>query len=191
MSVAAAMLVAGGGVGAIRYGWGRTEGRVPVWLGWLAIVTALVWLGAGAGAWGVSVVAIAVMLTAMALLAYAAVTDPRRKRRPARAADTVTNDSGIRLRTDGARGLARRFAIFFLVVPAAGATSLLAALAGQSAARAGGWADADSVTLGLLLFPAIWSIVATWLLMHDRPAAMATRLALFAATFAILFLLLR
>lgn len=169
MAPAAGMAAVAAAIVMLWAGWSRAGrgGRPHALCGLLAAVAGLGLLGVGDGAWGVAVGLIAAMLTAFLVLARAAWTSPPSRERPAR-------DLRPRAvpRAGGAVGVARRVAVFLMTVPGACAAGSLAALALQALARAGGWPEADSTTLGLLAFPVAWAALAVWLLLQARPAAM-------------------
>lgn len=160
-----------GGVALLRRGWGAPGGGRWTAAGWALIVAGLVALGVYGGAWGVSVGAIAAMLAAHLLLTRPALAPIAR--RPERA----PRDASVTLRPTDARDLLRRLSVFVLVVPGGMAASALAALALQGLARVGGWHEANSVTLGLLMFPVVWSILASIQMTQSGPLRMLATLA--------------
>lgn len=161
------------GVLSLRAGWGRSRGRLFVAAGWALILTGLGALAAADGAWGLSIAAIVATLTACVVLAQAALasTPPATERAVRTAAPTVL------LRPGGAEGVLRRLAVFILVVPVACGASVLVALTFQAATRGAGWLESDSTALGLLLFPIVWAILVTLLMLKPGPKAMLTPLA--------------
>jgi hypothetical protein len=66
------------------------------------------------------------------------------------------------------RRIGRRLLTFLVTVPLAMLVSLLVALAARALAALGGWAEADSNALTLLLLPLLWGILAFALLMMPR-----------------------
>lgn len=170
--LAVPLLAAALGVVLLRFGWGRTGG-VAVGGGWALIFAGLGMLVWGDGAWGLALGTSAAILAALGLLGQAALTTPAGRQAPVR-----EPAPSLPLRGDGLRGIGRRVAVFLCVVPAAAATSVLIALAGQALARAAGWHPADSGVAGLVLFPVAWTILATMLLLKDGPLRMALILGL-------------
>lgn len=160
-----AIIVAG--IALLRLAWARSWDSARTWTGCIALLAGLILLAAADGAWGIAVGFIAAMVTAFLILARAAATSRPAKERPIREAAPT-----ILLRPEGAKGLARRFAVFLITVPGAGVAAGLVALALQALTRAAGWLEADSTTLGLLALPVAWAALAVLLLLQTRPAAM-------------------
>lgn len=159
-SVTAAML----GMGLVRTGWdGR---RVLAWSGWGVMLIALAGLALLTGAWGIAVGTTGAMAVALLLLARAAWTAPTGRSRPARTPPSVTLP---RLRIGG---IARRVAVFLMVVPVGLAASALLAFGVQAQARRSGWAEADSIVLLLFLQPTLWAVLASVQMLRTGPVAM-------------------
>lgn len=161
------------GVLSLRVGWGRPRGRHFVGIGWAAILAGVAVLAARDGAWGLSVGALAAMLTACLVLAHSALVSAA----PAKERAARTATPSVLLRSGGAEGLLRRLAVFILVIPVAFGVSVMVALAFQAAARSTGWLEPDSTALGLLVFPIVWTILATMLMLRPGPISMLKPLA--------------
>ncbi|HVI98826.1 MAG TPA: hypothetical protein VM657_07145 [Sphingomonas sp.] len=152
------------GVAALRRGWGGP--RPWIVAGWTLIALALVILTATAGAWGLAVGASAAMAAAMLVLARAGIAEPGRETRSPRAMPTVTPP---RWRW---RGLARRIAVFLLIVPVGLVASAILAFGCDAIARRAGWVEADSLALALFVQPVVWAILATVQSMKEGPVRM-------------------
>lgn len=117
---------------------------------------------AGNGAWGAAMVSLFGMGTAALLLAGAAATSRPGKTR-------ASDRKAHMLPAQGEpRRIGRRLLTFLVTVPLAMLVSLLVALAARALAALGGWAEADSNALTLLLLPLLWGILAFALLMMPR-----------------------
>lgn len=157
--------LSGSGVLLLRLGWGRP---VRAWtvFGWTLIGLGLVLLGAREGAWGIAVTTLGIMAVVGAILAHAAWSTPASRAAAPRQAPGV---SPFRLdRAD----LARRLAIFFMVVPAGFAATQLLAFGAEAAARRNGWEEADAIVLALILQPIAWAGLASIQMLRERPAQM-------------------
>lgn len=174
IALAPPMLLVAGGVALLRYGWRRTRGAVLA--AWALLVAGLVWLMLGDGAWGLSAGLIVAMLVAWALLGHAALTSPERPR-PMRA----EREPSIALRPEGARGVARRLAIFLLSVPFAGLVAGLFALALQASALGAGMSVANATAMALLVFPIGWGVLTLLVLLEERALAMLRMLGIIGA----------
>ncbi len=152
------------GVAALRRGWGGRRGWIIA--GWTLIGAALIALAVTAGAWGLAIGSSAAMAAAMAILARAGIAEPARDKRSPRAIPTVTPP---RWRW---RGLARRIAVFLLIVPVGLVASAVLAFGADALARRAGWVEADSLALALFVQPVAWAILAAIQSMKPGPARM-------------------
>jgi len=142
-TIAAAMLL-------VRLGWaGR---RRVASLGWTLALATLVALAVRDGAWGLAIGVTTGIVVALALVLHAGATSPRRTMRVPRAPPSVMIP-----RRPG--DIARRVAVFVLVVPIAFAGAQGLAFGAQAMARAGGWQDADTTVLALFLQPMVWATI--------------------------------
>lgn len=173
-SLASGLAATVAGIALVRFGWsrGRRRGAVATVAGWSALAAGLLLLAGLAGAWGISVGAMAAMLGASLFLLRAAWASPEARERPVREPAPT-----VRLRPADARDLARRVGIFLIVVPGGFAASAGVSLALQALARAGGWQEANSTTLALLAFPLVWTLLTVVLMLRTRIAAMLKSLA--------------
>jgi hypothetical protein len=137
----------------IRLGWGGQRHLAAI--GWSIAAAALIWLVALGGAWGLAVGAVTGMTSAIAMLLVAGWTSPARARRPARVHPTIVLP---RRPSD----LARRIAVFALVVPAGFVAAQWLAFGVQAMVRHGHVADADGIVLTLFLQPILWSGIMVW-----------------------------
>lgn len=137
----------------IRRGWGGRRQLAAV--GWSLAAAALIWLGALGGAWGLAIGAVTGMAGAIVLLLLAGWMSPAKARRPARMAPTIVLPQR---RCD----LARRAAVFVLVVPAAFVAALWLAFGVQAMVRRGDAAEVDAIVLALFLQPILWSGIMGW-----------------------------
>lgn len=143
MAVVAAMLL-------VRVGWAGRRGAAA--LGWALAGAALVLLAATDGAWGVAVATTTGMAVALLLVLHAGATSPPRTIRPPRQAPAVTPPHH-------ARDIARRVAVFALVVPVAFVAAQGLAFGLQAVARRAGWQDANTTVLALFLQPILWAAI--------------------------------
>lgn len=160
------------GVVLLRFAWGRpTRSTALNSAGWGLLLLGVVLGGFAFGAWGVAMASLAAMLVAFMLLVGA----------------------GLRTRGNGARAsgrranilperaplmLGRRLVTFLFNVPLALAVALAVALGARVVAALGGWQDANSNVLALLLFPLVWAVLVTAMLMTGRRRVQALMLAL-------------
>lgn len=153
MADALAIGCAACGVLVVRLGW---QGKRAVALGgWALVLAALSALAGRAGAWGIAVGGLAAMAAAMVMLARSVWVAPAGTFRPQRSSARIAPPRWPVARPG------RRFAIFLLVVPIGFAAAQLLAFGAQVAARRGGWDDADSLALALLLQPIAWAALAS------------------------------
>lgn len=176
--IAAPIMAAVAGMVLVRLGW--SAGRAIAVLGWALAAAALFLLARAAGAWGVSVGAAAAMAAALALLPWPGWSAPARTR-------PAYRDRVARMGTAGSIGLARRLAVFLLVVPIGGVATLWLAFAAQAAARHAGMTSADAAVCLLFLAPILWCGLMTWQMTRDGPRRMAVPPVIVAALGAILW----
>lgn len=152
------------GIVALRVGWRRARRLVTG--GWAAIIAGTATLGVQSGAWGVAVAGLIAMSAALLIVLRDGWMTPAGRRVPARDVPSVTPP---RWRV---AGLARRVAVFALVVPAGLAASEWLALGAEAAARRAGWREADTIVLALITQPTAWAVVAGVQLLGAGPRAM-------------------
>ena len=151
--LAAALLVVVAAMLLVRMGWGGRHG--VAWAGWALIAGALAVLVARDGAWGLATGTVAGIGAALAIVAHAGWTAPARARRAPREAPSIALP-----RRPG--DLARRCAVFLLVVPLSFAAAQWLAYGAQALARRAGAGEADAIVLALFLQPCIWAALMTW-----------------------------
>ncbi|HEY8603561.1 hypothetical protein [Tsuneonella suprasediminis] len=156
-------ILAGLSVVLIRMGWGgrRSVARA----GWALAIVSLVLLARQAGAWGMATGFTVGMIVALLIVLYAAWRSPAKLRRVGRQVDAAVV-------LPGSAHLARRFAVFVLVVPVAFAAAQWLAFAIQAYVRGGAPIDANSFALMLILQPVIWTILMTWQMTLSNPVRM-------------------
>lgn len=142
-AIAAAMLL-------VRIGWAGRRGAAP--LGWVIAAAALAVLVAGDGAWGLAMGTTTAITVALALVLHAGATSPRRITRPAREAPAIHVPHH-------ARDIARRAAVFALVVPVAFVAAQGLAFGLQALARGAGWDESNTTVLALFLQPILWTAI--------------------------------
>ncbi|WP_187336319.1 hypothetical protein [Novosphingopyxis iocasae] len=161
LAMPVAVLLACFGVLLLRSAWRRRQGaRVPrtamVASGWCALALGSILAAIGAGAWGVAVAATAAMMTAMALLGFAAWSAPagpdKERQRRAQVAPTKPHRVGGRITT------------FLLVAVGAFAGAVAIALALRFLVLSAGWSEADANVTMLFVQPLAWAVLATALL---------------------------
>lgn len=151
--IAAAPVAIAVGMLLVRLGWGGRRGvAVAGWV--LAGAMALV-LTRENGAWGLAIAAVAGVAAAIAIVLHAGWTAPAKALRPPREAPSITLPRRP-------RDLARRLAVFVLVVPVAFAAAQWLAFGIQAMARRGGAGEADAIVTMLFLQPLLWSILMAW-----------------------------
>ncbi len=147
----------------VRIGWG---GRRSISVaGWALVIAALWVLTAKDGAWGLAMGGVVGMVAALLAVLYAGWTEPARAGRPPREPPSISLP-----RRSG--DLARRIAVFVLVVPVAFAAAQWLAFGAQALARRNGSGDTDAVVLTFLLQPLLWSALMTWQMTRSGPAQM-------------------
>ncbi|SFP86575.1 hypothetical protein [Sphingomonas rubra] len=142
-AIVAAMLL-------VRLGWAGRRGAAPI--GWAIAAVALVVLVVKDGAWGLAVGTTVAIVAALALVLHAAAISAPRTMRPPREAPAVHVPHH-------ARDVARRVAVFALVVPVAFVAAQGLAFGLQALARRAGWDDANTTVLALFLQPVLWTAI--------------------------------
>ncbi|MBC2665441.1 hypothetical protein H7F51_07900 [Novosphingobium flavum] len=156
-------IMAGLSVAVIRAGWG---GRRSVALaGWALGAVALVVLARGGGAWGMATGLTIGMIAALGFVLHAA------WRSPASAPNAVRQAAALATPLDWG-DVARRLAVFVLVVPVAFCSAQWLAFAVQALVRGGSDLDADSLALALFLQPVIWTALMCWQMTLPGPVRM-------------------
>lgn len=148
--IASALTVIVAAMLLVRLGWSGRRGVSA--LGWGLALAALVALVARNGAWGLAVGTTTGIVVALALVLYAGASSPRRTVRAPRVPLSVTIP-----RRPG--DIARRLAVFVLVVPVAFVAAQGLAFGVQAVARAAGWQEADTTVLALFLQPILWATI--------------------------------
>lgn len=156
VTIALAMLL-------VRLGW--SGARAAALAGWGLAGGALLVLAADAGAWGLATGAVVGISVALGLVLQSGWTAPAKLRRAVRTMPAIT----VPRRK---RDLARRLAVFVLVVPVAFGAAQCFAFGAQALARGRGAADADSTVLALFLQPLIWAGLMAWQMTRTGPARM-------------------
>ncbi|KQS03005.1 hypothetical protein ASG11_00935 [Sphingomonas sp. Leaf357] len=155
--VAAAMML-------IRIGWaGR---RAIAATGWGLAAIGLALLTARDGAWGLAVGMVAGIAVALTMVLYAGWRSPAKARRAPREAPSIA----IPRRWSD---IARRMAVFALVVPVGFVAAQWLAFGAQALARRGGMGDADATVLTVFLQPILWTIVMAIQMTRANAARMA------------------
>lgn len=150
---AAALLLVAIGIGLVRLGWGGRRGGAPA--GWLGILASLAVLTARDGAWGLAIGTVVGIAAALACLGWAGWSAPVRHTRAPREAPAV-------LLPRRWQGVARRLAVFALVVPVGFAAAQWLTFGVQAFARAAGAGAADTTALSLMGQPMIWAALMSW-----------------------------
>lgn len=163
-----ALIVAGAisaalAVGVLRVSWERTERSFPLnSLGWGLIALASVLAWQAAGAWGVSIAALAGMASATVVLAVAAVTAPAGKAKASNRRVRMLPENGE------PKEIGRRIATFLIVVPVALLVSIGLAVVVRAIADLAGASEANSTALAFFATPLVWAILAHVLLIQQR-----------------------
>lgn len=168
--VSAGCIAAAAGAPLLWIAWKRPRARKPGprAAGWLLILGAALLLAVIAGAWGVAVSATATSAAALLILAYISLHSAPQGRTSARESSVQPLDVHAIF-----TGLARRVAVFLLVVPGGVAASTIIALGARAAARHSGWDDADSTMVALAGMPLVWSVIASLQMTQRSLARMA------------------
>lgn len=153
-------LAAIAGVAVLRFSWARRKRSHGLNLGgWTLLLFAAVSGWAAAGAWGVSVEALAALAAAFVFLGWAGWTSP-----PG-AAKASNRRAGMLPEGGAPLALGRRLVTFLVVGVLALFASMGLALGVRLLALLGGVGEADANVLALLLTPLAWSVLAFILLM--------------------------
>lgn len=160
---AAILLAAIAGVALLRHGWRGTKAAIVV--GWTLVAAALLAGTMRDGAWGMSMAALEGMMAACVILCAAAW-----KSAPARA--TRTRDPIHATGTDAGGRLARRVAVFALVVPVGALAATVLAFGAQAVVRGAGLGDANALVTMLLIQPVAWSVLASVQMLRPGPRGM-------------------
>lgn len=159
MSATAALtlscLLAAAGVGLLRLSWPNKRRALGTG-GWALLAAAAVLSGWAAGAWGVSVTALAGMAAAALLLAVAAAKPPARQK-----AAEPDREGGAK----APRHVLRRVLTAVLTIIGGFAASLCFGLAVRGLFILLGASEADANAGALFLVPLGWAVLFTWMLM--------------------------
>ncbi|WP_156841474.1 hypothetical protein [Novosphingobium aquimarinum] len=135
--------------------------------GWACLAGAMVAGGAAAGAWGVSVAALAAMSMAFVLLCVAAFAAKNGKATASQRRVGMWPDKREPL------GLVRRCITFVVVAVLAGLVSIAIAVAIRGFGAAAGLVPADYNVLAVSIMPIAWAILAFALLMNPSRRSQA------------------
>jgi len=163
MVIAAALVAMLVAMALVRLGWGGQRGMAVG--GWSLGALSVVVLAGQAGAWGLAIGTLVAMLVPIAAVLKAGWSAPVRVRRAPREPASVTMP---RRPSD----LARRLAVFVLVVPAAFVSAQILAFGAQAVVRQAGAGEANAVVLMLFLQPLLWGGLMTWQMTRSGPAQM-------------------
>lgn len=163
-------------LGLVWLGWAR--GRGIALTGWAIGAGAIIMLGAHSGAWGIAtgfVVGIVAALAVVLLAALQSTPRPPRQHRqnPALPAARKKLPPAARKKL----AIARRLAVFVLVVPGAFCAAMWLAFTNQALLRRGAPPSADSVAVTLFLAPTIWALLMVWQMLELGPIRMLRPLA--------------
>lgn len=153
-------MAAGFGVLMLRMAWGRPRRSFAMnGAGWALLLAGSILGAISSGAWGIAMVTVIAMVTAIVLLSVAAATAPAGKpeRVPSRRTAAQTKLPP--------RQIGRRIVTLLLTGPAPMIVALLVALALRALADMAGWSQANSNVLCLLMMPILWAGMTFWLLM--------------------------
>ncbi|MBB5714350.1 hypothetical protein [Sphingomonas aerophila] len=163
MVIAAALVAMLVAMTLVRLGWGAQ--RAMAVGGWSLAALSLVVLAGQAGAWGLATGTLAAMIASVAMVLRAGWSAPVRVRRPAREPASVTMPRRP-------RDLARRLAVFTLVVPGAFVGAQALAFGAQALVRQAGGGEANAIVLMLFLQPLLWGGLMTWQMTRSGPIQM-------------------
>jgi len=161
------MMWAGAGIAVVaiillRFAWGRP--RRSTWLnalGWGLLALGTMSSASAYGAWGITVAGLMATATALLLLMIAAIRDRAGPKRPSeRRANILPEDEPL--------FLGRRALTFLLTIPVAATVALILSVAARALADLANWHPSNGTILALLLFPIIWAVIASSLLMAER-----------------------
>ncbi|MEH6661551.1 MAG: hypothetical protein V7679_07890 [Parasphingorhabdus sp.] len=162
------MLFAAGSASAVaailvlRFSWARPgRSRLLNAAGWLLLAISVATGWACAGAWGVTVISLWAMATALVVLAFAVWKSSPARRKPSSRRAGILPEAGEPLR------IGSRFATFFLVVIAAMISSIGLAITTRWIALLIGASEANANVLALFAAPLGWTILAFLILMTD------------------------
>ena len=161
--IAPALILTAIGVLLVRLGWGGRRGASVV--GWLAAILALVLLTARDGAWGLAMGTLAGIVATLAILLHAGWRTPGKRLRAPREPLSIT----LPVRP---ADIARRVAVFDLVVPVAFLAAQWFAYGAQALARRQGAGDTDAIVLTLFLQPLLWAGLMAWQMTCSGPSRM-------------------
>ncbi len=177
-----ALLIVGtvGAIAAIallRLSWSRPRRSTTLnALGWFLIAASLAAGWAGAGAWGMSVIALWAMGAAFVALAVAAWRSPPARRKAS------SDRAGMLPEAGESWHFGRRCATFLLVVLAGMIAAIALAIATRWAALLIGAVEADANVLALFVAPLGWTILTFLILMADSRRGQLGYLAVSLAT---------
>lgn len=165
-------LAAVGGIGVLRWSWSRERRSPPANIaGWGLLLAAVVAGAMGAGAWGVSVVALIAMGAASLLLGWAAATAPKRRSKGSSRRVRMLPDAGEPPR------IGARLITFGLVIVLGLAASIALGIGLRGMALGIGWSEADANATALVVVPVAWGVLATIMLMLETRRAQLLALA--------------
>ncbi|MBO9519550.1 MAG: hypothetical protein J7493_15925 [Porphyrobacter sp.] len=150
------------GVGALRYAWSLPR-RSPIanGAGWALLGLAVILAAVSDGAWGVSVAALAAMLTAFAALTVAGARSPSKQGNASNRRVGMLPESGEPKR------IGRRVTTFLLLIVAGFAVSVGLGLAVRGLGTVLGWSESNANVLALYSVPVTWSVLVTVMLMQQ------------------------
>jgi hypothetical protein len=161
------MMWAGAGIAIVailllRFAWGRPRRSTRLnALGWALLALGIISSASDYGAWGVTVAGLMSTATALILLMIAAIRDRTEPKRPSeRRANILPEDESL--------FLGRRALTFTLTIPVAATVALILSVAARALADMASWHPSNGTILALMLFPLIWAMLASSLLMAER-----------------------
>jgi len=158
--IAAGMGLAIASVLMLRVAWGRPRRSVVAnGLAWAVLLAALLCGARAAGAWGLAMVSVSAITTALLCLAQAALAAPPGK------AVASRRRAGALPPGPEPWHVGRRLLTFLLVGPVGLAASLLAGLGLRALASRAGMGEADADMAVLLGMPLLWTLMLTLQLM--------------------------
>lgn len=149
----------------LRRGW--QQGGLATIMGWGFLLFAGAALIVHGGAWAFALGVCSAMVAAMVLLSEAAIRTPA----PARTARERAIPQMEPAPFDF-RDLARRIAVFLLVVPVGLVASSFLTWSMQRALFHAGWLEANSTSFALFALPFLWLALTSWQIMQSRLGAM-------------------
>lgn len=148
--IALALAIVAAGMLLVRIGWNGRR-RIAA-AGWMLAAAGLASLTAHDGAWGFAIGTVAGIAMALILVLHAGWRSPAKAHRAPREAPSIAIPRHW-------PDIARRLAVFALVVPVGFAAAQWLAFGAQALARRVGMGDADAIALTLFLQPILWAIV--------------------------------